>query len=138
MKVEKVLEVIRKYDAELAGVATPEVWPENKRVDIAADVLLSLLGRDRESIRGIANHLRSMFQEMEKMIVQIQTIDCASEDEIQKMIGKLMRWLGFAQGVLWLAGYKTLTELKAHNKTTTNTTTGGPVNGGSEGEENDG
>lgn len=29
---------------------------------------------------------------------------------------KLMRWLGFAQGVLWAEGYYTLEELKRHNQ----------------------
>lgn len=57
------------------------------------------------------------------------THDEAAKDKILDMIPnmelmarnphkteKLMRWLGFAQGVLWQAGYFTLEQLKSHNR----------------------
>lgn len=48
---------------------------------------------------GLA-HLRSMPAKM-----------CELEDT-----DKLMRWLGFMQGALWMAGVYELDELKNHNK----------------------
>lgn len=47
-------------------------------------------------------HLLSMFQKMRQL---------AAEERTEK----LMRWLGFVQGVLWVRGYYSIDELKAHN-----------------------
>lgn len=52
---------------------------------------------------GVRDHLNSMFDRMEPMILN---------DDREKF----MRWLGYAQGVLHVYSVYTLDELKNHNR----------------------
>lgn len=70
-----------------------------KAID-ALRVAASYVDRYEHSMDFTAQHLVSMYPEMMTM-----------EDE-----GKLMRWLGFMQGVLWAEKRFTLEQLKDHNR----------------------
>jgi len=60
--------------------------------------------KKRERLR----HLRDMIPKMRGMLDTSALLTAHRE--------KLMRWLGFMQGALWVKGIYTIDELKAHNR----------------------
>lgn len=95
MRDEDVIRVIDRYEAYLSreSVVPATPFPTNESLDVSA---MPLYDADR--------HLLYMFREMRRFAAE------GGQTE------KLMRWLGFAQGVLWGAGEYSLDELKNHNR----------------------
>ena len=71
-------------------------------------------------------HLLEMCDEIDRYLDKIGTIDSKFGDQLsdsawedlkklQWLQGKVNRWLGFMQGVLWAQGSFTLNELRQHN-----------------------
>lgn len=64
-------------------------------------------------------HLLTMIPKMREMNIDFDTMDLATfvvEADAIKRRDKLMRWLGFMQGVLWATGVYTIDQLKEHNR----------------------
>jgi hypothetical protein len=92
MTPEKVLEVIGRYRAFLQDVP-PEQGPFD----------------DSPSVRDAMSHLHGMFDRMEDMAT-------GDKEGVPRDIEKVMRWLGFVQGVLWLHGDFSLDQMREHNR----------------------
>lgn len=54
-----------------------------------------------------------MFSRMRSMLEQHPRMDV---EESEKLWEKIMRWLGFMQGVLWCNGVYTIEQMQEHNK----------------------
>ena len=98
----QVLQMIGKYRTFLAQTGDrPEVHPN-----------FDFSPTRGESIR----HLLYMCDQVEEMLKGVSEsllhIGCASDTVTWE---KVMRWLGFMQGVLWFSGNFTLNELREHN-----------------------
>lgn len=85
-KVRQVIDLYRIYFEELD--IEPADYPEGKNLE--------------DKLQGVA-HCLGMIPKMEKFI---------EENRIEKA----MRWLGFIQGALWMAGLFTLKQLKEQNR----------------------
>ena len=59
-------------------------------------------------------HLLTMLPKMREM--QATAADADSADEYIAAREKLMRWLGFVQGALWVKGIYGIDEMREHNK----------------------
>lgn len=91
MTDDKIRDVLELYEMMLNG---PPAWdppPNNARLD----------------------HLLTMIPKMREMLDAIAQIQHGTERHLK--IEKLMRWLGFMQGVLWSKGIYSIDELRAHN-----------------------
>ena len=88
MTKDQVLAAIRKYDGWLA-----EAGIQVEKVDLAIRA---------PSRQQALSHLRQMFVEM--------------GERIAGSAGKADRWIGFVQGVLWLAGFGSIEEFKGDNR----------------------
>ena len=88
MTDQKILEVLRLYEKHVAKMGAKKIKADFNARPIADDDI---------------NHLATMIPQMREFIK-------ANGRE------KVMRWLGFVQGVLWNKGEFTLNELRNHNK----------------------
>jgi hypothetical protein len=64
-------------------------------------------------------HALEMVPKMRAMLDELECMDTDPDGAVEhwtKLRDKLMRWLGFLQGVLWCDGMYSLDELKAHNR----------------------
>lgn len=91
MRDEDVLRVIDKY-ADALGDKEPKRYPVRE------------YRTDDDSCYANTQHVMYMISEMRKFAAE------GGHTE------KLMRWLGFVQGVLWEAGEWSLEELMEHNR----------------------
>lgn len=91
MKARKIRRIIKDYQKLLtdAGVE-PVDFPHNQRLSL--DCRKQSLG-----------HVYTMLSRMENFIAQNQ-------------MGKVYRWLGFVQGVLWVNGLLSVGEMKEENR----------------------
>ncbi len=95
MTSEKLLQVIHRYEEKLVSLgALPIPLHSNARLGF-----LVIFFRKK----FVIDHLYNMTSQMRTFV---------SEDNREK----LMRWLGFMQGVLWVLGVYSLDELKNHNR----------------------
>lgn len=85
---DQVLAAVHKYDGWLAKAGIPV-----EKID------LTITSPGRQAALA---HLRQMFAEMGGW----------TEDKA----GKADRWIGFVQGVLWLAGFGSIEEFKDDNR----------------------
>lgn len=90
MTDEQIRCALDEYQATLERLnASPEQFPHERQGPQPAE------GR---------NHAASMIPRMREMV----------DDPAQRE--KLMRWMGFLQGVLWLTGVYTMHQLRDHNR----------------------
>lgn len=92
MTIEKILDVIGIYRSHFdrQGI-TKRAWPREYRVEH---------GQQRDALA----HCHFMLDQMEEF--------AGNPDKLMK----LMRWLGFIQGTLWMSGSFAVAELKNHSR----------------------
>lgn len=94
MTKDEVRTLLDQYEQRLSSARiAPADWPHG--------LLLTLA--DKASALA---HVRSMLPKMRAFL----------DSDTPKHWDKVMRWLGFLQGVLWTFGWYTLEELKSHNR----------------------
>ena len=72
-------------------------------------------GFDTVPTRGeTVRHLLHMCDELDRMLGTVAEMDEAGTDFTEEF-EKIMRWLGFMQGVFWSSGQFTMNELRGHN-----------------------
>lgn len=86
MKKEQIIEVCQGYD------------------DFLEKEGFIVKHREPDTIEQDLNHVRWMLNEIPKML------------ENPCKIEKINRWLGFAQGVMWIKGFYSIDEMKGHNR----------------------
>jgi len=60
------------------------------------------------------SHMKAMIPEMREFIKEDTGL--LYDMELVKTFGKVNRWFGFMQGILWRDGYYSLDELRSHNR----------------------
>jgi len=91
MTDEKVVEVLSLY-----AKTVDDMGYSLRKIEADAEI-------DMESVPFALSHIRWMCDETKTFITEGRR-------------EKAMRWLGFMQGALWLAGVFTLTDLMNHNR----------------------
>jgi hypothetical protein len=94
MDAQKTLEVVKKYQDIF------QLYLDAEPIDAPYDFIINEEDRERHF-----DHCASMLIRMEKIL-----------KEEPHRLGKMFRWLGFIQGVLWTHGVLCLTELKNDNR----------------------
>lgn len=89
----KILKVLWKYECELSADGTT---PQRVAINELKDA-------HTNADKVVRAHALYMIHEMRIFLVEGRR-------------EKLMRWLGFLQGVLWMGNYYTLEELANHNR----------------------
>jgi hypothetical protein len=84
--------------------------------------LVSLTGFRNQEPSYWEHHILWMMEEMERMLDDYeyistrQSLDRTTPARMNKVWDKIMRWLGFLQGVLWMNRVYTIDELKSDNR----------------------
>ena len=102
MTDDKVREVLDRYETRIVQAVLPKLLtPEAART--LHDPQLS--------------HLLTMIPKMRNMLDMVQLVEYHQPDYagIRAQREKLMRWLGFMQGVLHAKGIYSIDEMRAHN-----------------------
>lgn len=94
---DQILNVVKKYEAELS-----------KDGRVAERFVGGFPSEGAFPTREAAlRHLLWMISEIKQ---QVSVLETAEEAE------KIMRWLGFVQGVLWMSGTKSINEMRDDNR----------------------
>jgi hypothetical protein len=101
MTDEKIREVLAGYEGRLAVlIAAPAIEERDFR---AYQHLLGMIPKMRDMLDANASAWQSPFywEHLQEFIQRKE---------------KIMRWLGFMQGALWVKGIYSIDEMRAHNK----------------------
>ncbi len=119
MTLDQVLTVVEKYESELKD--------ESRQPERFVDgfPLKGAFPTREEALR----HLLWMCGEIKNNVTQVKAVEGPSgyvginppgqmelQDEVTRTTEKVMRWLGFLQGVLWLAGAKSIDTMREDNR----------------------
>ena len=93
------------------------------KILLVLDLYEVKLANHPESLGALAHVQARMIPEMRKMIARLDDVkaghaymsDQGIRDERAAGREKIMRWLGFIQGVLFVRGIYTIDEMRAHN-----------------------
>lgn len=102
MKTAQVREVLDAYSKYLEDVS---IKPHE------------ILSKTPANQAEVIAHLKSMFPKMYSLLEKVEEFEARGLIKEANLVKeKLMRWLGFTQGILWQLGVYTIQELKEHNK----------------------
>ncbi len=120
MRLDQVLKVVEKYEAELkddnrqperftGGFPLKGAFPGREQ---ALRHLLWMCGEIKSTIADVKVLKTSLVESMGT----VGPIQMELQDEVVGKIEKAMRWLGFMQGTLWLAGAKSIETMREDNR----------------------